>query len=456
MEKLRARRVSEVLVVLALCVAAAGAQTDVDPIWNDPTFKRQFIGSYGINAEIEPRVTEEEVELLEELRPLMASDLVRAEKKLASEITPDSSAMLDFTLAGIQYQQDRMDEALRNYQLAVAKFPSFRRAWRNLGLVNAFQGKYEEAIRAFTRMIELGGGDGYAYGLLGFAHFSREDYQPAEAAYRLALLLQPESTEWRLGLTRCVFKQKKFEDAAALLDALIARYPDKADFWWLQAQTYLEMKQPLKAAENLESLARIGLATLESQYALGDIYASENLMELALRAYEGAIDLDLKQPLQRPLRSVEVLAARGAHAQARAICQKIRRIEGEAIAEADYRRLLKIEARCSMAEGTSTAQTADVLEEIVQLDPLDGEALIMLGQHYLRQGEPERAILYLERAENVEASEVKARIHHAQVLVGMGRHAEAVPHLRRAQELEPREEIARYLEQVERISRARR
>ena len=49
---------------------------------------------------------------------------------------PDCSAILDFTLGGIQFQQDKLAEALANYQTAVEKFPSFRRAWRNLGLIH--------------------------------------------------------------------------------------------------------------------------------------------------------------------------------------------------------------------------------------------------------------------------------------------------------------------------------
>jgi tetratricopeptide (TPR) repeat protein len=97
-------------------------------------------------------------------------------------------------------------------------------------------------------MIELGGGDAYSYGLLGYAYRSKQDYQPAEAAYRNALLLQPENTEWRLGLTRCVFKQEKFEERGTLLDVLIARYPTRRDFWLLQAHAFLGSKQPLRAA----------------------------------------------------------------------------------------------------------------------------------------------------------------------------------------------------------------
>ena len=130
-------------------------------IWNDPVFRKQFVAYYGINAEVEPRITPEEVAILEKVRPLMGENLPKAEGTLKSRMKPDCSAILDFTLGGIQFQQDKMTEALDNYRKAVAKFPSFRRAWRNIGLIYVRDGKNDDAISAFTRMIELGGGDAY-------------------------------------------------------------------------------------------------------------------------------------------------------------------------------------------------------------------------------------------------------------------------------------------------------
>ncbi|MCI0366408.1 MAG: tetratricopeptide repeat protein, partial [Phycisphaerales bacterium] len=144
----------------------------------------------------------------------MADNLPKAEETIRKQMKPDCSPILDFTLGGIHFQQDKMVDALVSYRRAVEKFPSFRRAWRNIGLICVRNGHYDDAIKAFTRMIELGGGDAYSYGLLGFAYASDQDYQAAETAYRNALLLQPENTEWRLGLTRCVFRQEKYEDAA--------------------------------------------------------------------------------------------------------------------------------------------------------------------------------------------------------------------------------------------------
>lgn len=438
----------------------AAAVTTPDPalaeLWHDPAFQKQFVAGYGVNSEIEPRVTPEDVAILEKIRPMMADDLPGAEAALKAKLKPDGSALLDFTLGGIQFQQDNTADALLNFQKAVAKFPSFRRAWRNLGLIHARNGAFDDAIRAFTRMIELGGGDGYSFGLLGFAYASKDDYQAAEAAYRNALLLQPDSTEWRLGLTRCVYKQEKFEDAANLLDALLERYPEKADFWLLQAQTYLGMKQPLRAAENLEVVDRLGKSTADSLFTLGDIYANEGLPDLAAHAYRRALDRDPAQPPARGIRSIEALAARGGVEPARAVAAHLRESRGEGLEESDRRRLLKLEARLAMASGAGGAEGARVLEEIVKLDPLDGEALMLLGQHHAKADEPERALFYYERASSVEAFEVDAKVRQAQVLVGLGRHADAVPLLRRAQEVKPRETVARYLEQVERVARARR
>jgi tetratricopeptide (TPR) repeat protein len=435
---------------------ASDPDADIETLLKDPRFKKQFVAGYGTNSEIEPRIEPEEQEVLEKIQPMMSGDLAGAEAVLKSAIKPGSSAILDYTLAGLQFQQDRMPDALANYQRAVAKFPGFQRAYRNIGLIQAREGRHDEAIRAFTRMIELGGGDGYAYGLLGFAYAAKQDYQPAESAYRNAMLLQPDSQEWRLGLVRCVFRQGKFDDAASLLDALIAKYPDKSEFWLLQAQAYLGMKQNLKAAEGLEVVDRLGKATPDTLHTLGDIYVTEDLMDMAAGAYQRALERDGSQPVGKSLRAAEGLAARGALPQAKLVASRIRDLRLDGMEDADRRRLLKLEARIAMADGAGDDAAVQILDEIVKLDPLDGEALMLLGQHYQRTGASDRAIFYYERAANIGAFEVNAKVRHAQVLVGMGRFADAVPLLRRAQEIKPQESIARYLEQVERIARSKR
>jgi tetratricopeptide (TPR) repeat protein len=314
----------------------------------------------------------------------------------------------------------------------------------------------EDAIAAFNRMIELGGADAYSYGLLGFCHSTRQDYQPAEAAYRNALLLQPENVEWRLGLTRSVFKQGKYEDAASLLDVLITAFPDKADFWLLQAHTYLGLKEPMKAAVNLEALDGIGKSTVDSLFTLGDIYVAESLPDRAASAYARAVAKDPGQSPGRSIRAAEMLASRGGSSQAADLLEDVREQWGDSLADGDRRRVLKLQARLAMAGGATDDAAVRILQEVIELDPLDGEALMLLGQHHQRGGRPDEAILFYERAARIDAFAPNAKVRIAQVYVSQERFADALPLLRDAQAIRPREDVARYLEQVERASKAKR
>ncbi len=151
-----------------------------------------------------------------------------------------------------------------------------------------------------------------------------------------------------------------------------------------------------------------------------------------------------------------MLASRGSLIQAREVATHLKEVWGKDVQEIDHRKLLKLEARLNMADGSENTETVKILEEIIKLDPLDGEALMLLGQHYSRQNEPDRAIFYYERASSIDAFEVKAKIRHAQVLVSMSRYGDAIPLLRRVQEIKPLDDIARYLEQIERIAKTKR
>ena len=46
-----------------------------------------------------------------------------------------SSAVFDFTLANVYFQQEQLEQAAVCYEQAVKKYPKFRRAWKNLGLI---------------------------------------------------------------------------------------------------------------------------------------------------------------------------------------------------------------------------------------------------------------------------------------------------------------------------------
>jgi tetratricopeptide (TPR) repeat protein len=303
-------------------------------------------------------------------------------------------------------------------------------------------------------VIELGGGDALTYGLLGFAYSSSDNSLSAESAYRMAVLIDPATLDWQMGLARSLFKQERYAEAVALCKGMIEAHPERADLWLLQANAYIGLNQPLKAAENYELVDRLGQATVESLNMLGDIYVNESLFEMAVNAYIRALEKNPDGSAERAIRASKVLIARGALEETKRLIARIENLHGERLDTAGRKDLLKLRARIAVAEG-SGAEEAKVLEEIVALDPLDGEALILLGQHAARANDVEKALFYYERAESLEKFEADAKIRHAQLLVGQGKYAEALPLLRRAQELKPRDDIQKYLDQIERVAKSR-
>jgi len=48
---------------------------DLRAVWDDPTFQRSFVAGYGVNPEVEPRISQDDMALLELVRQLMPDEL---------------------------------------------------------------------------------------------------------------------------------------------------------------------------------------------------------------------------------------------------------------------------------------------------------------------------------------------------------------------------------------------
>jgi tetratricopeptide (TPR) repeat protein len=410
--------------------------------------------SYLAETGIEPSVTLDERETLQEVLDLMAEDKAdEALELLRKEGGAASSAVFDFLEASLRYQAEDYDAAARGYLKALEKYPKFRRAWKNLAFIHARRDDFAAAARAFTRVLELGDATPEVYGLLGIAYSNLENALAAESAYRMAILLDPAARDWKLGLAASLFRQKRFADAVALFDTLIAEDPGNARLWLLQANAYVGLERPLQAAQNFEMADALGAATPASLASLGDIYVNEGLFDAAVERYLRALDAESEQP-ERALRAARVMTAQNALDATRALLDGVEARAGARLAPETRQELLKLRARVALAEGAGDEE-ARILEQIVALDPLDGEALILLGQHADRAGDAERAVFYFERAESIESSEADACVRHAQLLVREKRYPEALRLLARAQRIRPRETIQEYVEQVERAAQKR-
>ena len=116
------------------------------------------------------------------------------------------------------------------------------------------------------------------------------------------------------------------------------------------------------------------------------------------------------------------------------------------------RKLLRLEARQAYLRGDrKTALKAH--ERLLEEHPLDGDALIALGDIHREACALEEAMMAYERAARISGKEAEALVRQAQVEVERERYAGAVERLEAAQAMDPRPNVARYLEQVRRLVR---
>ena len=427
------------------------AQNPADALWKDPAFIKSFTGSYGFLAGAEPAVAPEEVEALRDLINIINVRPKAAIEQLEQQITPETSAAFDFILANLYFQQDDLRKAEKHYKIAIEKYPDFRRAYKNLGLLQAQDNNFEDAVVTISTALEKGVVDGRAYGLLGYGYLTQELYYPAEAAYRHAILIQPEVEDWKIGLARCLLQTEQYTNAIALFDTLLKKAPNNADYWLLQSNAYLGNNNSMAAAQNLEIVRRMGKAKLETLTLLGDIYMNNELPDLALKAYLEASHKATKEDFKAILRAASLLNRSGNNEQANIMITRIRDGFGQQISEDQELELLTLEAKIARISGDN-AKAIAILNEIVKRDSLNGEALIELGKYYAEQGDIARARTRFQEAEKIEAFERSALIAHAQALVREGDYSKAVPMLQRALQIESEPHIQEYARRVERAA----
>jgi Flp pilus assembly protein TadD len=128
---------------------------------------------------------------------------------------------------------------------------------------------------------------------------------------------------------------------------------------------------------------------------------------------------------------------------------------GSALGAADELKLLKLESKVAMANGAGE-EAIKVLEQIVERNPLDGEALLLAGDYYAKNDQREKAEFRYDTAAKLQGFEADAFVKHAQLLVQKQKYVQAVELLNKAQKAKPRDNVQRYLEKVEQMARSGR
>lgn len=431
--------------------ASDGVYPLTENSWSNPEFKKRFLGSYGFDMEINPKITSEEAELLGAVAEFMNTDPGEAIRQLEAAVTPETSGAIIYTIGSLYLQEGELDKAIDQYRDSIERFPNFFRAYQNIGYALVQQGDYVGAKPMLVEAIEIGGGNGTLYGLLGYCFLNTGDASFALDSYRQALLFQPESNDWLLGKLNSLLDTGMTQEAIGMLSDMIEKDPSNANFWMMQANAFMGESDYEKAIANLELLDRMGGNSSRSLALLGDLLLNEDLPHLAVERYKKAAGFS-ELGADKIIRMAEGLGARGAYSEAIELVNEL--ASGRAnISPNEELMVLNLKAEASIAMGRAD-EAAGILEEIVTQDPLNGKALLSLGDYYRSKDDLENAMIQYERASKAKGFESKGLVALARVEVTLMDYASAVSNLKRANALDPKEYLEEYIRRLETVLRS--
>ncbi|CAA6695438.1 MULTISPECIES: tetratricopeptide repeat protein [unclassified Lentimonas] len=439
-----------ILICFGLCTQLAFAQSapfvlsDTGP--NSPSYKDRFMANYGVHSEIEPPMAATDRPLYEKVFPLIKTNPRAAIAELNRSMSSNSNPAFFFLLGSLQYQTGQLSQSEQSLSKAIDKFPDFRRAHRTLGLLYAQQSRHDAALRTWLKVISLGGGDAQSYGLLGYTYLSQEKYHSALKAYEMARMFQPDSIDFQRGEAQCLLKTGQADRASTLVEELIKAHPTSSDYWRLQANCLLQLGNHDDAILHLEIANDLGAANAQSHFLLGDLYLRTENSRLAQQHYLAALETPNQPSLTSALRPLEYLIARGLIEEADAYLQLL---ESTITIKSDKEReqIALSKADIRMQQGQAD-QALDLLKQIVERNPINGEALLLIAEIAQANEDLIEAEFQLQRARALPDTQVDALIQLGRLEVDRNDFKAALDYLYSAQSLKPSVRISRYIDAI--------
>jgi len=430
-----------VILVFAVCPGlslTAGAKPKIDP-------KSIINESNGFLREREPEITAEENALYEKVVPMLTSQPEFALKLLEAMVNGKEQPSPAFAciLGNAYYAAGKKEKAEANYLTAVKRYPTFLRAWGNLGVFYYSQEKFSEAVPCFSKAVTLGDREPTTFGLLGYCLEKLENTVSAELAYMQALAGDPANTDWKEGLLRLYMHDKQYPRAEVLVKNLIKDQPQEVKYWLTYANILMSSNRKLEAIALLEQTVATGIAGQDELDVLADLYAEQKLIPEAVAIYSKIKDAIPALGEQKLLHLAQTLVADRQWQQAQDVLVAV---EPELSASGKIGYLETKGDLFSSQKKWSEAKKE--FEALLKLAPLNGNALMGLGRVYVAEDDNPRATLTFEAAYQVPESTYRACVELANIELKNRHFEKSITYLEKALSLQKSPVLEDYLTQI--------
>ncbi|KAA6463179.1 tetratricopeptide repeat protein [Acidobacteria bacterium AB60] len=326
----------------------------------------------------------------------MAAACVVAQQE-NDEVTPEVQQL--YAEARAARQRGDSATAIEKYKAMLKLAPHLGAAYNNLGMLYFDNHDYPHAVDVLQKGLQVNRNMPGTAAMLGMSYFQLGDSDRAEPLLETALRANAKDDQVEMVLAKVLINQQKFKEASARLNDFLERNPKNQEAWYLLGKTYLQMSE-----DALKRITAIDPDSVVAHEIAGEIDESMHNYDLALVEYKKAVDKAPGTP--------------GTHMHLGDAYWNIGKWQS---AEEEFRAELgndpnnciaRWKLANAMLEANDSADTA--------LTELDQE---------------------IKRCPAL----MQAHVDRARALVRLGRHAEALPDLLKAEEESPREPTIHFL-----------
>jgi Tfp pilus assembly protein PilF len=193
-----------------------------------------------------------------------AAAVIRLEEAL--KIFPNSPRLW-FALGMAQFKQSKNDDAVKAFTRALDLDPKFAPALAYLGLTYEELGQYDEALKFYDQALGVDDQMAVANYLAGSALLKQNTADPTRLENYLAraIKLDPAYAEARLALAKLYMRSNRFEEAATELERVRKLSPDLAETYYQLGRVYGRLKRQAEAQEALATFKRLSETQKEQE-----------------------------------------------------------------------------------------------------------------------------------------------------------------------------------------------
>lgn len=419
------------ILVLPLPVKASISISMQEPKWefllqNQPTLQTQAQLAAGESG------------FARQIQPLLAAQNYSAVMKAfeSRDLASDSVALKQLR-GQVLLSLKRYPEAEQALQAALKSMPDLALAHRSLSMVYLLQKQYEPARKHLRRSLELGVADVQVYGQLAYINLQLGQPGSAIAGYQTALLLEPDNTQWQQGLLYALINSQAFDQAQGLLDSMLKANPQSADLWLQRGQIALRQNRPDQALSSLEAAIQLGERNVDNLAITAQLHVQHGSPERAVELVASNIQRFIGKGDR--IEAVDQIGAWLVFEENWSQLKKLLNAVGTSKAKLPGRyrsRFDFYQARLALAQG-NTQQAQNRLQQAVESDPTNGDALLALAELLAQRQRADRALLYFVRAEALPSFKERALLGRAQLEIDRKNFADALRILRQIAQANP-------------------